>query len=224
MDVSAEEIRVLGCLIEKQMTTPDYYPMTQNALQNACNQSTSREPVVSFTDGTIITAINSLRDRGWVRALHSPGQRAVKYRHVIDEMLGVEPAQAAVLAVLLLRGDQTAGELRTRTARYHDFSGVAEVGDVLAAMAAGDERLVQQLPRRPGEKESRWRHLLGGSAELDGTAPPSDEPRGSLYPSWDGSSTGGGDADRVAALEVEIAALRLELAALASRLDRLEGA
>ncbi len=218
MDLTAAEIRVLGCLIEKQMTTPDYYPMTQNALENACNQSTSRDPVVAYTDAQVIDAVNGLRDRGWARAVHAPGQRAVKYRHVVDEVLGIGAGEAAVLAVLLLRGDQTAGELRTRTSRFYDFTGVAEVGDILGGLAGREEPMAERLGRRPGEKENRWRHLLGDGAEVV-AAPPEPEERGGLYPSW--QATGGSGDERVAALEADVATLRDEVAALRRNLDRV---
>ncbi len=207
MELSAEEIRVLGCLVEKQMTTPDYYPMTQNALVNACNQSTNRDPVVDYGDGTVIRAMNDLRDHGLARAVHSPGQRAVKYRHVLDEKLEVGPAELALLAVLMLRGDQTAGELRTRTTRYRDFAGPAEVTEVLERLAAREPPLAARLGRRPGEKEPRWRHLLG-----EGAPPgPADEVPQPAEPVPDTSA--------LDELRAELMDLRRRVAALEARLE-----
>ncbi len=210
MELSAEEIRVLGCLVEKQMTTPDYYPMTQNALVNACNQSTSRDPVVDFGDGTVIQAMNDLRDHGLARAVHSPGQRAVKYRHVLDEKLEVGAPELALLAVLMLRGEQTAGELRTRTTRYHDFASPAAVIDVLEGLAAREPPLVARLPRRPGEKEARWRHLLGG-----GRPPPIEPAR----PVVAEPAAAEPDSGQLAGLRDEVAELRSRIEALEEHLD-----
>ncbi len=210
MELSAEEIRVLGCLVEKQMTTPDYYPMTQNALVNACNQSTNRDPVVDFGDGTVIQAMNDLRDHGMARAVHSPGQRAVKYRHVLDETLEVGRPELALLAVLMLRGEQTAGELRSRTSRYRDFASPAEVIAVLEGLATREPPLVARLERRPGEKEARWRQLLGG-----GPAAPTE---------LDRLAAAEPTADAVAAEPVTgpVAGLRDEVAELRRRVDALE--
>ncbi len=215
MELSAEEIRVLGCLVEKQMTTPDYYPMTQNALVNACNQSTNRDPVVDFGDGTVIQAMNDLRDHGMARAVHSPGQRAVKYRHVLDETLEVGRPELALLAVLMLRGEQTAGELRSRTSRYRDFASPAEVIAVLEGLATREPPLVARLERRPGEKEARWRQLLGG-----GSAAPTELDRlAAAEPTADAVAaepvTG-----PVAGLRDEVAELRRRVDALEARLDR----
>ncbi len=211
MELSTEEIRVLGCLVEKQMTTPDYYPMTQNSLQSACNQSTNRDPVVHFTDGTVIQALNDLRDHGLARAVHAPGQRAVKYRHVLDEKLEVDAREQALLAVLMLRGEQTAGELRARTGRYCDFSSPAEVVDVLSGLAARDEPLVVELERRPGEKEPRWRHLLGSGAAPPAPSPTGEEPA-SAAPASDAPAAG------------DIAELRAVVEDLQRRVTALEAA
>ncbi len=228
MELSPEEIRVLGCLIEKQMTTPDYYPMTQNALVNACNQATSRDPVVEYGDGAVIQALNDLRDHGLARAVHAPGQRAVKYRHVLDEALEVRPPELALLAVLMLRGEQTAGELRTRTARYRSFASPAEVVAVLDGLAGREQPLVARLGRRPGEKETRWRHLLSGA-----TAPPPDpsapEPLGPAVepdrPSAEPdrlSAEPDRPAPPAASPEDGLAVLRAEVAELRSRVEALE--
>jgi uncharacterized protein YceH (UPF0502 family) len=170
--LTGAEARVLGCLVEKAMTTPDGYPLTLNALVTACNQRTNRDPVMELTDAQVIEAVNGLRDRDLCRLSHAPGGRAVRYLHTMPERLSVEPPAAALLAVLLLRGSQTPGELRARTARYHEFTGVAEVEARLGDLAGGG--LAERLPRRPGEKEHRWRHLLSedeGGGEASPEAP-----------------------------------------------------
>jgi uncharacterized protein len=159
-DLDPSEVRVLGCLIEKEATTPDVYPLTLNSLRSACNQSTSRDPVVAFTDLEIEQALTSLRGRGLTRTVHSTSNRAIKFRHVLPEVLRLEPAETAVLSVLMLRGAQTVGELKGRTERQHRFDSIDEVGAVLAALAGRDDPLVRRLERQPGQKDARWVHLL----------------------------------------------------------------
>lgn len=159
-DLDPYELRVLGCLIEKESTTPDVYPLTLNGLRGACNQSTSRDPVVSYTDPEIERALTSLRGRGLTRTVHSTSNRATKYRHVLPEALGLDAAQTAVLSVLMLRGPQTVGELKGRTERQHRFTTIDEVTAVLTALAGGDDPLVRRLERQPGQKDARWVHLL----------------------------------------------------------------
>jgi hypothetical protein len=167
MDADPAELRVLGCLIEKQRTTPDVYPLSLNALRLACNQSTNRDPVVEYDEPTIRDALQRLSARGWVRLASGPGSRAVKYRHLFDEALRVSGPEISLLAVLMLRGPQTLGELKTRTERLHGFESTAEVDEVLRGL--GQRELVAQLDRRPGQKEERWTQLLGSDAE---PAPP----------------------------------------------------
>jgi uncharacterized protein YceH (UPF0502 family) len=159
-DLDPYEVRVLGCLIEKEATTPDVYPLTLNSLRSACNQSTSRDPVVAYTDPEIERALTSLRGRGLTRTVHSTSNRAVKFRHVLPDVLRLEPAETAVLSVLMLRGAQTVGELKGRTERQHRFDSIDEVGAVLAALAGRDDPLVRRLERQPGQKDARWVHLL----------------------------------------------------------------
>ena len=163
MDADPAELRVLGCLIEKQRTTPDVYPLSVNALRLACNQSTNRDPVVEYDEPTIREALQRLSARGWVRLASGPGSRAVKYRHLFDEALGVSGSEISLLAVLMLRGPQTIGELKTRAERLHRFESTAEVDEVLRGLA--QRELVAQLDRRPGQKEERWTQLLGGEVE-----------------------------------------------------------
>ncbi|MCP4304059.1 MAG: DUF480 domain-containing protein [bacterium] len=195
MKLTDHEARVLGCLVEKEMTTPDYYPMTVNSLAGACNQKSNRSPVVEYTETEVVTAVDGLRHHGMARTVHGKGDRSLKYKHVVGEILEVTPRQAALLAVLLLRGDQTVGELRTRTGRYTEFADLDDVAAELAELAAAEEPKVEMLQRRPGEKESRYRHLLGEetAAQEMAAAPPAETDD---------------DAGRVAELEAELAQLR----------------
>jgi uncharacterized protein YceH (UPF0502 family) len=163
VDADAVEIRVLGCLVEKQRTTPDAYPLTVNALRLACNQTTNREPVAAYDEPTIRAALERLSRRGWVRLASGAGSRAAKYRHLADDALGVSAADLSVLAVLMLRGPQTPGELKQRTERLHPFESLDDVERVLAGLV--ERELVVHLDRRPGQKEARYEQLLGGIAE-----------------------------------------------------------
>jgi uncharacterized protein YceH (UPF0502 family) len=171
MDAAPAELRVLGCLIEKQRTTPDVYPLSLNALRLACNQSTNRDPVVEYDEPTIRDALQRLSSRGWVRLASGPGSRAVKYRHLFDDALGVSGPEISLLAVLMLRGPQTIGELKARTDRLHRFESTAEVDETLRDLSRRE--LVAQLGRRPGQKEERWTQLLGSDVE---TAAPAAAP------------------------------------------------
>lgn len=164
------EQRVLGALLEKQRTVPDGYPLSLNALRGACNQSTSRDPVVSYDDATLVEVLGRLRDRELVRFVKPTMIRVVKYHQRLEEQLGLDPAQAALLTVLLLRGAQTAGELRPRTERLLAFADREAVEDTLRTMAAADPPLVRELERQPGQHDRRWIHLL--SAELPEAAEP----------------------------------------------------
>jgi uncharacterized protein YceH (UPF0502 family)/phospholipid N-methyltransferase len=171
-DLTAGEIRVLGCLIEKEATVPDSYPLTVNSLRNASNQSTSRDPVMSMTDHDIDKALTSLRERGLTRTVHSTSNRATKYKHVVPDALGLDAAATAVLSVLMLRGPQTVGELRTRTERQHPFGSTDDVAQTLAELAGREEPLALQLERQPGQKDARWVHLLSPLGSLDQPSAP----------------------------------------------------
>jgi uncharacterized protein YceH (UPF0502 family) len=168
VDADPVEIRVLGCMIEKQRTTPDAYPLTLNALRAACNQTTNRDPVVSYDEPTIRAALQRLSQRKWVRLASGPGSRSVKYRHLLDEALELTNAELAVLGVLMLRGAQTPGELKARTERMQSFESLAELHETLDGLISRE--LVARLPRRPGQKEERYAQLLGGSSAEE--APP----------------------------------------------------
>jgi uncharacterized protein len=202
VDPDAVEIRVLGSLLEKQRTTPDAYPLTLNALRLACNQSTNRDPVVENDEATVLEALRRLALRGWTRLASGPGGRARKYRHLLDQALDLDPAGLSLLAVLMLRGPQTPGELKQRSERLHSFAGLADVRDALDRLVEGGR--VARHGRRPGQKEERYEQLLGAAGALAGAA--AGEAPG-------GNPPAGGD-ERLARLEAELAELREQVAAL----------
>ena len=152
------ELRVLGSLLEKQRTTPDQYPLSLNALRLACNQATSRDPVLDLSEDEVREAVRRLAGAGWARLASGAGSRVAKYRQLLDESLDLLPSESSLLAVLFLRGPQTVNELRSRTARAHAFADEEQVGETLRALAEAE--LVRELERRPGQRESRWMHLL----------------------------------------------------------------
>lgn len=207
-DLSERELRVLGCLIEKQMTTPDYYPMTSNAIVMACNQKSNREPVVDYSETEVVEAVDRLRDRGLARTVHGKGDRALKYRHVATDTLEIGERQAALLAVLMLRGDQTPGELRGRTGRYVEFANLDEVAAELVELSAMEAPLVMRLERRPGEKEARYRQLLGAVGGPVSTATES-VPGATMGERVQIAET---ESDRILELETELAELRERVA------------
>ena len=172
MNLDTYEIRVLGCLVEKQRTTPDAYPLSLNALRLACNQSTNRDPVVDFDEVRIRTALAGLSRRGYARLASGPTSRAVKYRHLLDEALELDDAEISVLTVLMLRGTQTPGELKQRSERLHRFGSVPEVIETLEWLV--ERELVERLPRRPGQKEERYKQLIGGE-RAEAQAPPEED-------------------------------------------------
>lgn len=208
MKLTPVQSRIVGCLIEKEMATPDNYPLTMNALISACNQTSNRNPVTKLDEATVSNALLNLRSDNVVRIVYSRSNRADKYRHVLDEIFAVEPQHLALLSVLMLRGPQTAGELRTRTERLHPYATQDEVDAALRELAGRSEPLVARLERRPGQKESRWAHLLGTDLGeiLAGDDDEDDEPGPDGRPAR---------IDRVAALEDAVAGLRADL-------DRLE--
>jgi uncharacterized protein YceH (UPF0502 family) len=205
VDADAVEIRVLGCLIEKQRTTPDQYPLSLNSLRLACNQSTNRDPVVDYDERTIKAALERMSVRGWTRFASGAGSRALKYRHLLDEALGVSDAEISVLAVLMLRGPQTLGELKARTERMHEFESLEEVEQTLDALA--ERELVARLARRPGQKEDRYGQLLGGDEEQAAPAPEAAEPV---------------DLDRLGALERRVEELEHAVSEFRERLGGKE--
>jgi uncharacterized protein YceH (UPF0502 family) len=211
MEPDAVELRVIGCLVEKQRTTPDVYPLTLNSLRLACNQSTNRDPIVDYDEREIHDALQRLARRGWTRVASGPGSRAAKYRQLFDQELGLERDATAVLCVLMLRGAQTPGELKQRTERLHRFDDIGDVLETLDALIARD--LAERLDRRPGQKEERYRHLLG-SADAEQTAPPTHTDTTAAVTAGDESLE-----RRVDELEAEVERLREALRALEARLD-----
>src|SRR5690349_7156779 len=176
MQLSPVEARILGSLIEKEATTPDNYPLSLNALTAACNQSSNRDPVIELEEESVRNAVNSLRQQSLVRAVQQAGSRVMKFQHLIVDRLNLDASAHSVLCVLLLRGPQTAGEIRGRTNRLAEFASVADVETALEALSK--QGLVAQVPRRPGQKEVRYAHLLSGPPEPStaGDSPTSGEP------------------------------------------------
>jgi len=208
MDLDAIEVRVLGCLIEKQRTTPDAYPLSLNALRLACNQSTNRDPVVAYDEETIRGALHRLGRRRFTRLTSGHSSRAAKYRHLLDDELRLDREEQAVLAVMLLRGEQTPGELKQRTERMQPFASIEALNEVLTRLI--DRELVVQLARRPGQKEERFRHTM--SDDLD----PADVPAGAEMPAVAVAAVPPPPRrdERFDKLEAEVLALRTELSAL----------
>jgi uncharacterized protein YceH (UPF0502 family) len=205
VDPDAVEIRVLGCLIEKQRTTPDAYPLTLNSLRLACNQSTNRDPVVDYDESTIRAALERLGRRRWARLASWTSSRAMKYRHLLDETLELSDPEIALLCVLMLRGPQTPGELKQRGERLHRFA----EGEVERTLERLREReLVEALGRRPGQREQRYAQRLGGAGD--------DADHAAAEPA--SVETGPDLEQRVARVEAELAVLREELGSLRSRL------
>ncbi len=159
------QLRVLGCLIEKQRTTPEQYPLTLNALRLACNQATNREPVLELDESQVRGAAQSLGTLGWARLATGPGSRTPKYRQLFSEALDLLPSEVSILGVLMLRGAQTVAELKARTERLHHFASADDLASVLARLE--EKELVQLLPRRPGQREERWLHLLAAERSDD---------------------------------------------------------
>jgi uncharacterized protein YceH (UPF0502 family) len=208
VDADAVEIRVLGCLIEKQRTTPDVYPLSLNALRGACNQSTNRDPVVEYDEPTIRAALERLDRKRWARLASGPGSRAIKYRHLLGDELSLDDAEISLLCVLMLRGPQTPGELKGRSERLHRFGSLEDVETTLATLI--ERGLAARLPRRPGQKEQRFTQLLGGE---EGLVEDAAEPQ--VHP------PARADDDRVEALEARVDRLEDEVASLRGALESL---
>jgi uncharacterized protein len=222
--LSPEEVRVLGCLLEKQRTTPDQYPLSLNALRLACNQATNREPVVDYDEATVRDALHRLERRRLVRLASGAGSRAAKYRHLLAEALPLDEDERAVLAVLMLRGSQTPGELKQRADRMHAFADLASVNDTLRRLI--ERALVRRLERRPGQKEERYAQLLGegeetiaagahaghgAASEADRGRDASDAARGGVR---EAPSVPGAPSSELAALRERVERLEREVAAL----------
>jgi uncharacterized protein YceH (UPF0502 family) len=221
--LTAREARVLGALIEKEVTTPDYYPMSLNALINACNQRSNREPVMDLDDEEVRQALHRLEDFGLAGRARQADGRVTKYEHWLGEAFNFSRAETALMCVLLLRGRQTPGELRGRTERMHFFD---EIGDVLAGLQKLMERepaLVAVLPRQPGTKESRYTHLLSGNVESAIAAENAGWAREGGLGAGSDAALDSGLAERVAQLEAATVELKQEMAALRRRIDDLFG-
>ena len=208
--LSPTEVRVLGSLIEKSIATPDYYPLSLNALTNACNQLTNREPVMALDEADVTRALEGLRMKRLGSVYHGSESRVARYKHTLNDAILLTPAETALLCVLMLRGPQTVGELRTRSERLFAFDSLPEVEETLNTLATrAADPLVAKLPRQPGTKESRYAHVLGGPVESTAAlAPETSVPRAPASPA---PAT---DAVRVALLEADLAAVRREVAAL----------
>jgi uncharacterized protein YceH (UPF0502 family) len=210
--LSATELRVLGSLVEKAVTTPDYYPLTLNSLTLACNQQSNRDPVVAFDETTVVRALDGLREKRLASVFTGAESRVAKYKHNFTDALQLTPAEVGLLCVLMLRGPQTLAELRTRTERFqvHPFESLTEVEEALTALAARTpQALVVKLPRLPGTKEPRYAHLLAGPIDVAALAAPASSP-----PPEPATLAVRAEDDRFAKLEAETAALRTELAEL----------
>jgi uncharacterized protein YceH (UPF0502 family) len=167
------EVRVLGSLVEKQVTTPEYYPLTINALTLACNQKNNRHPVTSYSDGQVSDAVESLREKNLVYVFYGSTSRVPKYKHVMPEVMHMTPAELALMCALMLRGPQTPGELRGNASRLHEFPGLEEIEQTLNALISHEpEPLVTRLPRQAGQKEVRFAHLLSGEVKIEPIAEP----------------------------------------------------
>jgi uncharacterized protein YceH (UPF0502 family) len=201
VEPDAIEIRVVACLVEKQRTTPDAYPLSLNALRLACNQSTNRDPVVAYDEAKVSEALRRLALRGWTRLASGAGSRARKYRHLLPEALDLGPPEVSLLAVLMLRGPQTPGELKQRSERLHGFADLAAVEETLERLIERGQ--VGKLERRPGQKEVRYAQLLGGEGAEE--VAPAEAPPAAATSEED---------EIVAGLEGEIVSLRAELARL----------
>ena len=205
MQLSDVEVRILGCLMEKEATTPDNYPLSLNALTNACNQLSNREPVMSLGEDAVKWAVNSLRQQSLVRAIQPSDARVMKFQHLVTEKLDLDQPARAVLCVLMLRGPQTLGEIKTRTNRLAEFTSLVDVEAAVSGLIARE--LAVEMARRAGQKETRYAHLLSG--------PPSEAPAEAPID----IAAAEPPRDRIAELEASLEEMRRELAALRARFE-----
>ncbi|HEY3102772.1 MAG TPA: YceH family protein [Pyrinomonadaceae bacterium] len=214
MLLNHHEIRVLGSLIEKQITTPEYYPLTVNALTAACNQKNNRNPVMSLTESEVEQALDSLREKNLAYVFHGSTSRVPKFKHVAPEVLQLNPAELAGMCVLMLSGPQTTGEIRTRGSRLYDFKGLEEVEETLRGLASRDaDPLVMKLPRQPGQKDARFTHLLAGQPPIEASPESSAPPR---------TARREHDADRLNKLEEQVQELTQKFEELASQFEKFK--
>lgn len=203
--LDAIAVRVLGALVEKEITTPDNYPLSLNSLVAACNQTSAREPVMDLDENAVNRTVNELRQRSLVRAVQQSGSRVMRFRHLMVESMNLDGPELATMCVLMLRGPQTAGEIKGRSNRLYDFPDLEKVESTLEALIARATPLVARLPRRPGQKDSRYAHLLSGDAPVE--APEVVTPSAVA------------EGGRIEALEQAVNALRAELVDLRTQLD-----
>lgn len=211
-ELNETEVRILGCLVEKEATTPDYYPLTLNALVNACNQKSNRDPVVSYTEEEVERALEALSDKHLVYLFYGSSSRVPKYKHRVPSVYELDERETAIVSVLMLRGAQTLGELNQRTARLYDFADLNEVNETIESLTRRDEPVVQKLPRQPGQKEARYMHLLSGEIDVE---------------SIDFSGTSSASAapaknERLENLEREVEELKEELGSLKQRFENFK--
>ncbi len=199
VELSDVECRILGCLIEKENTTPDYYPMTLNALTNACNQKSSRDPVVDYSEETVEAGLDSLRAKNLVYVLYGSGSRTAKYKHIFPKFFDLELPEVAVMCIILLRGSQTLGELNQRTTRIYEFADLNEVNETVEGLTRRDDPLLFKLPKQPGQKEVRFAHLLSGEIDVENLPVIAQSPSTSAK------------NDRIEQLEEKVASLENEL-------------
>jgi uncharacterized protein len=212
--LTENEIRVLGALIEKQITTPEYYPLTLNSLTAACNQKNNRNPVMSLTESEVERALDSLREKNLAYVFHGSTSRVPKFKHVAPEVLQLNPAELAAMCVLMLSGAHTVGEIRTRGARLYEFKGMEEVEETLHALSAReDDPLVVKLPRQPGQKDARFMHLLAGQPDVEAAT----EQVAPL-----GSARRENEADRVSTLEEQVQTLTQQIEALTAQFEEFK--
>ncbi|HEV2884802.1 MAG TPA: YceH family protein [Pyrinomonadaceae bacterium] len=206
------EVRVLGALVEKQVTTPEYYPLTLNALTLACNQKNNRNPVTAYSENEVTHALETLREKNLTYVFHGSTSRVPKYKHVMTEVMHLTPPQLALMCVLMLRGPETVGELKAHASRLYEFSGVEEVdANVNSLISHEPEPLVLRLPRHPGQKEARFAHLLSGTpSAATETAQSVTAPARTRNP------------DRMEALESEVATLKKAIAELTEQFERFK--
>jgi hypothetical protein len=211
VELNSVEARVIGSLAEKLLTTPQQYPLTLNSLVLACNQSSNRDPVVAYDETTVERALDALKEAGLLRFVHpGKGASATRYRQVLDERLGLDTSSLSLLTVLMLRGPQTIGELRTRTERMAEFDNLGQLEEALTRLSGGEDPLVRRLPRRPGQKEERWAQLLTGDAP---------EPAAEAFATGVDASV----RARSLPLSEEVATLRADLGALQEEVATIKG-
>ena len=214
MLLAETEIRVLGSLIEKQITTPEYYPLTLNALTAACNQKNNRNPVMSLTETDVEGALDSLREKNLAYVFHGSTSRVPKYKHVAPEILQLNPAELAAMCVLMLSGPQTVGEIRTRGSRFYDFKGLEEVEETLHGLSTREtDPLTTKLPRQAGQKDARYAHLLAGEPHIEVTTEAGQD---------DSATRRAPSSDRIAQLEAEVQSLTQQVQDLTSQFEHFK--